>query len=1310
VRDRPAEEHAVSRLRELHRSVAEDERPRAALLLGFALADEAERTSDATLAAEALGHLDAAAVADTPAFAARRGRLAAIAAPAVRPTAGSIDPTQIAMVREAARAAGEQLASTPPGHPARGRLLVLAGFEQMMGLVNGQRWRAEHDELLKELRSLPPADPTFDPIVRGVAAMFRAQRWLAGDDSAAVQELRDVIAELESASDRMVSAGPVFAELEGMLRSMAGMLLVRLVSAEAGGGAGPLPMAAVAAAARARAHLSRPGGPFEDSARAALDALDALEGVAPADRPLRMPPGVGAETFHLGGDLPRVMDRAQRARLSGRTDEVDAAIDDLRRSRAALAAGHPGHAMLLAALANLLAYRAARTQSPDHLTDALDAGVQAVRAAAEPSAEVAAHLVGALSIALMIDQRAVPYQEADDALSAMVVSAPPDDRLLRATLLTGIGSARAHRWRQSRAEADRRAVRETLDEAERLLGPAEPDDRWLGTAWPLMGTNSTLATLLGDPDAAAAAIRMIDRLEALIRADPGLAARIAPHLAPAAVTGMGLTIDADGLLQALAGMRRMLGLSPMTSFLNTPGDLNTQVHTVMETMRAGGNAPFDIGAAARVFMTGGTDPTTMPAMLDVMRRMDRGNGGPIDVSALMDAGMKAMLGGDSITDAFTTVLGGTVPPPAPTEPDVALRANAAIADAEALLGLDGSLLRRRHPLDPQERPPVGRLLRTVELLRAALTGGSVSARRRRRVHGLLGLCLAELAWQDTQDPALPGAEAGRTVVEAVEQLRRSIGSDEHREPAVERADLLDVLARCQHRLGDAAAAEDAARGALRELRRCVLVEIDFELGLTVAERATPVVARAVDWNLAAGRIRAALEIAELGRGLVLASVVVAGQVGQLLADIGAADAATAWRSGTPEGRAEGFTAASATIEGQAVLTPPTLDQLAAAVLHAGGDAVVYLVPPAGPGSSGHALLLRSDFTVDEVELPDLRDLAPLRGYTGRFAAALDRQDPGRAQPGGFQATDGGPDWVGALDEVTGWAYGTVIAPLLARTRTWGLDREPRLVLVPVGELVAVPFAAAWTDDGTGGRRYAMQDLLLWYAGSGRLLVQTARRSRPTRAGRAVFAVDPTGELHFSRLAARRLADQYDDVAWYGRRATGGPATTEVVLNALAGPEHGGATLLQLTTHGRMAPTPGLQTQDGWLSLDRLLGDAWNRPADAAGGLVVTTACLTDSSTARFDQGVTMAAALLAAGSTGVVGTRWPIDDPAAAVFTYLLHQRLRTYEPAQALRRTQLDLAGDADLTDELPPELAKVPRERLSHPAAWAGYVHYGS
>jgi hypothetical protein len=617
--------------------------------------------------------------------------------------------------------------------------------------------------------------------------------------------------------------------------------------------------------------------------------------------------------------------------------------------------------------------------------------------------------------------------------------------------------------------------------------------------------------------------------------------------------------------------------------------------------------------------------------------------------------------------------------------------------------------------------PAPDALRTVAAdLHRALSGVADDTRLRQQADRMLGLCYAEL------HRAGPAADNDQALREAVVHLNRALMAEDHALPTVERAETLGVLASCLREAAGrddgppASTAERVSRAALRELADCVMIAEGTSQAVDVAARANELVASAIGWCLADDRPGAAASIAETGRGLVLASVVVSGRAGEILRAAGQHEAAEAWRTGSQTGRATALTALRETTAGSALLSAPIGEQTAITMVGTRFDAVVYLVPPTGPASrTGHAILVRPTFgQVEVVGLPGLAEAggqAPLAAYLAALDSALAGYDPELANEDGFRGQPGGQAWAGALDNLGRWAYARIMGPLLDHVRGWSLGRLPHLALIPIGELAAIPYAAAWTDGPAGGdRRYAIDETVLSYAASARLLGETARRPRQPLSERVVLVASPRGDLPMIRRATRLLAGrQYPGAEVYGRRMAGsrGHATVAELLGALPARDRPGASLLQLSTHGSIDPAPALEASDGLLALTRILDQARDRPADAPGGLVITNACLTDTTRTHYDESLTLATAFLAAGATAVIGTRWPVDDDTAAIFSLRLHFHLQVgCHPAEALRRAQLDLLRPAPaIRDTLDPHLADVPADRLSHPATWAGHVHHG-
>lgn len=1367
---------AVARLRELHAAAEESKRPGIALPLGLAVADLVEQlpAGDARvvdLSREGLARLaEVPDQAATPLVASARLALGRRLPPpsgtgAWRGLTGTafsdfMAGADVGEWRVNAADARRRLAELPEGHPAAIGLRVVATAADVMDAMAAGRWGEAEELSLSRLRSdvasgAVHADPRVGAAAVAMVAMLQAVRMnvrrqsLDPADQPSPEEIDAVIADLESALAAASGIPPLpgSGDAFGALSVMAAICLISWAGDEPGAAdpEGPAPTDRELFR-RAREHLRDVPPAMADLADLLRALADVGEHHTAADpRSLRIvSEGLGhfGAGGAMGGRLARAQQLAEQARRTRTPADLSAAIDELRSVRRELAAGHPAHDHVLAILTNLLGVRASLTQSPADCAEAINVGIEAVRATGAPTMEVVGHLVGVLSLALLLDLRDGPYDAAEAALVEARKAEPAavPGEWLPSTLATGIGIARMLQWRSSDDPRTRAAGRAALDEAERLMPDVEATEMWVGRAWVLFNSNAALATLFADPDGAAAAGRLAGRLDDVLAAHPELADRVAGNTLPGGLSAMNLASGGAGLRQALQLARDVLpllsGAGPFgfaaNAFANR--DMNwAQVHGVLETIRQGkGFGPF------------GADPSAVAAAVAALR------GGGLDPNAL--AAAAAALGGDAraFRHANTAAAGTPIPEPPPPAATNRERVTAAIERAGGVgVGLDAD----RAPLSAAGGPDPDVLQSVAAALRAGLAGGIDDHDLVRRTTGTLGLVMAELHWAGRSDPAAAGdldrewtaRAAGDaravTLLSAVRNLDSSLSSHGHQHPAPERATLLDVQARCFHELaglelvaGAADEAERAARAALTELGRCVAVTDRNGDAMRVAARANAVLGRTVEWCLAAGRWKAAVTVAEEGRGLVLASVVLAGRVSSLLAATGRQDLLPGWQAGTAEGRAAGLAAVSATFEGQFALLPPDVDRVSQAMWSSAStlDAVVYLVPapPADPrdrrcAAGARALIVRPGFTVEVLSLPAARTGpgSAVAAYLAALDGALDGVDG--SVPGGFRAGPGGPEWSAALERLGAWAHSAVVGPLVSHTRGWDLGRLPHLALIPLGELAAVPYAAAWcADPGVpGGRRYTAHDLVLSYLASARIVSSLVVRRRLPRDRRVVVVSDAVGDFPFSRNTAGGIVAQYgrngaapDEgfPAVHGRSGPGA-ATADRLLAAILGSDDvAGASVLHVTTHGHSRP-PHLAAADRPLPVAEILDASRRRPPDAPGGLVVTSACLTDTTHESFDESLTLATGLLAAGATGVVGTRWPVDDDTAAVFAIQLHHRLGAgLPPAHALREAQLAMLDpDASLPHGLggvvAEHLSGIPHERLAEPASWAGYVHHG-
>lgn len=1260
------------------------------------------------------------------------------------PAGSGPDPAQqYRYLAAAARAAQEALAAE--GDAARDETLVQASWALAVRALAAHTWDDDCRSLLERLeRRLPgPAarHPTgtgrvrelLVPVAHTMLLLARSLiPWVdplrhgadTADLAAAVERGGAVLAWLE---DPAASADPAAAQLAGPVHGLVGLGLLMLASAADDTRAGADLLS------RAKGHLAR--GPVELQ-QGAQDVIDAMV--------LGQPAGEHRPAWEeLGLDVAEVYRLVQRADQTRALADIDAAVVRARAARAGLPAGHGMHQPLLSMTAHLRALRASLTLSAEDAGAAVHAGVHAVQAAVEPDFGSVHPLTESLLVSVTADARGGPRLPAEEALRAFL-GRDALDPLARLSATIGLGAALALRWAGGPDTHVRDSARAVLQDAQgqalQLPVSIEAVQLELG----LIQLNLAMAAIWGEPSAPEAVTRLATPLEATLRADPALAQRLdalMPHgpggfvdLAPAMGLPPGLVehlipgaSSEPGLVGMLATLRQMMPL--LGAFLS-----------------ATSSGPLAALYGSRLPFAASADP-----MLAAARQRLADPGAPLDLGALAAAALADARGDETRFREKYAKATGTPATPAPPSTQVAdTRMNEALARARRLLD------DRRRPLARQDRPAPDALRALTGELRAALADVT-DPDLRHQAHDLLGVGLAELYWAGAGDPALLDEAAGC--------LERARETDPHGLPSPRRADLLDVQACCLAELGRRGRGPEATgqalahvRAALRELGRCVLLQPDASAALGVAARADRIVARALAWSLETGRHADAVSVVEAGRGLVLAAATASGRVAELLTSLGETDAAQAWRRGTPDDLERAFAVLSGTPEGVALLRSPMAYDVSM-TLHAGRlDAVAYLIPPGRidpeppgtdpePPGTGWALVVLPGFVVDVVPLPEVTCACPpvVSRYRDCYAAALDSCDDGAADAEfGFRSSPGGRAWARALDDLGAWAYRAVLRPLLHRfdVATAGAPAAVplRLALVPVGDLGAVPYAAAWKPERElpGGRRYAVHDVVLSQAASGRLLGEVATRSRLPIRTRPVILLDPTGGLFLGRLAGRALADRlYPNAEVYGPGAKDGPGDPDRVLAALApAPRDAGpASVLHLITHAQLPPdaaadplagtllhvgpapepaTGDSPPQDGpaWLSLRRILTRA-RRSGPAGGhGLVICDACVTDLTAANRDESLTIATAFLAAGAAGAIGTRWPVDDDTSALLAYVLQHHLAAgLAPGDALREAQLWLIGPARPTiPGLPWQLAEELRPgRWAEPASWAAYTYHG-
>jgi len=574
------------------------------------------------------------------------------------------------------------------------------------------------------------------------------------------------------------------------------------------------------------------------------------------------------------------------------------------------------------------------------------------------------------------------------------------------------------------------------------------------------------------------------------------------------------------------------------------------------------------------------------------------------------------------------------------------------------------------------------------------------------------------------------------------------------------ANCLMLLAQAYRARGVTESAHQAGLAALRGRARELLLQSGIGRSIGFARLAAAEATQVAAWCSADGRTAAAVEVLELGRGLILhASTCVAG-FADLLAAAGQEELAREWRdaaarprdtpwdAGNPRParlpgllsgavaldvpddlRARALAAMAGSPAELRLLAPPSAAALAAALTGTGADALIYLLGPGGERPARAVVVPAAglDATAEptEIPLPWLSRVGDdvLDRYLSAYAA-VHRIAPGNQDADAERTTLRG--WQDALEELSGWAWHAVMQPVLGLTHTWRLARPARVVLIPAEAMSLVPWhAARYRSDEPGPYRYVLEDMVISYAASGRQLIDAAGRDALPLTSSPVVVGDPSGTLPGAlREAQAIMSSHYPAARYLGAESPGwdqiadGAGTPDEVLAYLPAVGRPGASVLHLGCHGMVADTaPGrsclILARDTELRVDAILRQASGRPPNASGGLVSLAACTSDVGAAEYDEALTPATAFLAAGAVTVVGARWQVRDSHTMLLMFMFHYFMAHHacSPRDALRCAQqwmLDPCRTAP--PEMPPELASHTRAGgLSKVIAWAAFVHQG-
>ncbi len=343
----------------------------------------------------------------------------------------------------------------------------------------------------------------------------------------------------------------------------------------------------------------------------------------------------------------------------------------------------------------------------------------------------------------------------------------------------------------------------------------------------------------------------------------------------------------------------------------------------------------------------------------------------------------------------------------------------------------------------------------------------------------------------------------------------------------------------------------------------------------------------------------------------------------------------------------------------------------------GDDEVLMYLVPGCDLHNGFAATIPRDGVVDVISLPRLTTAA-VRAWQEALEEA--------------RATPSRRGWTGELDRVAAWAWtaaGDAFTPWKGR----------RLVLVPMGELGLVPWAAAWREV-EGRRRYLVQDNEITFmpAATAPLTADPPCTAlfvgNPDRTDRRAATIAESLRTAFHPAA--RFLGGHGGTPRPWRESPQGRGTPDDVRAAA----RDGLGLLHLgcrTTSDLAHPErSAISLHDGELPVDAL--------SHAGIGLVTLMDHVTVTSGAVHDDALTAPARLVANGTRSVLSAQWP--EPSGALVHLVHHHIGLGLPPGAALRAAQLQLL---DPERVLPPG---TPADLPHDPTAiehWAVLAHHG-
>ncbi|GAB2995644.1 CHAT domain-containing protein [Amycolatopsis acidiphila] len=571
-----------------------------------------------------------------------------------------------------------------------------------------------------------------------------------------------------------------------------------------------------------------------------------------------------------------------------------------------------------------------------------------------------------------------------------------------------------------------------------------------------------------------------------------------------------------------------------------------------------------------------------------------------------------------------------------------------------------------------------------------------------------GMAYNELSKMDPHD-----SEALRVAIEEYEAYVAKLVSERH--PSLEHFALaLAEALRRRNGPGDRARSRRLGLEVLRNAAWSVLLQSGSEAALRVARSATAAADRVTAWCRADGSFEELVQVLDERRGLVLRAANSSRTITEQLADLGETGLAARWEaaSGHDDELVPGLDphwgalrrSVLRTLGAEELVAPTSVDSLRAALGVHGSDLLAYLVP----GTDYHGALLvvvpvRGNVIVEA--LPGLESGSALAEYQAAYDQWYQADDP---------AGEEYERWREALRSVCAWAWAAGASQVLRAGRAVAGGRDPRVVLVPVGNLGAVPWHAAFRriEDK---ERYLVQDATVSYVPSGQLLCEAVHRPEVT-SGRPVLVGNPAGNLGPGAYEAFSVREAFYPAGsllgtlprpW----VADGAGTAGELLERLGGP----LPLVHLACHAeadlRQPLRSTIELADGDVSSTELLRLSPTRALEL--GLAVLAGCTTNASGVDHDEALSLSTTFLAIGARTVIGSLWLVPAGRATVqLMFLFHHNLRQHglPPAEALRRAQLWLLDpQRSCPDTMPLALRALPLDPDDSIECWAGFTHQG-